>query len=447
MGGAPRVLILVPMAIARRIVILVLLPVLAALGVEREPWDIFQARRRQLAAERSGGAIVLFGYSEIEGVASRSAFRQENNFYYLTGCNEPDAVLLLLPAKEGLAYREILFLPPRDTRQERWSGPHTAPGDAEIAAKTGFTDVRSNGEFGGALVQVLEAYSQVYALLPQTPSYGHLPEPDAAEQLAKIRPDLKPRDLRPELARMRTVKSEGEIRLIQKAVDATADAHRAAWSMIRPGLLEHEVAGRMLGRLLERGCTRPAYPPIVGAGPNAVILHYILNANTLRPDDLILMDVGGEYGNYAADITRTVPVSGRFSPRQKALYNAVLGAQKAAIESVKPGMRLGGHGAGSLTQVANDYLNSHGEDRNGKRLGSYFFHLVGHQVGLEVHDPGADEELRAGMVITIEPGFYLPEEGIGIRIEDMVLVTEGGSRLLSAGLPREVEEIEAAMRH
>jgi Xaa-Pro aminopeptidase len=434
------------MAIAWRVVTLVLLWVLAAPALEREPWDVFQARRRQLAAEHPDGVTVLFGYSESEGVATRSAFRQENNFYYLTGCNEPGAALLLLPGKDGLAYREVLFLPPRDTRQERWSGPRIAPGDDEIAAKTGFAEVRNSGEFEGLASNALEAYAHVYALLPQTPSYGHLPEPDAAVRLAKIRQDLKPRELRPTLTRLRTVKSEGEIRLIQKAIDATAEAHRAAWSMIRPGLLEYGVAGRMIGRLLEQGCERAAYPPIVGAGANAAILHYILNADTLRDGDLVLMDVGGEYSNYATDITRTVPVSGRFSARQRELYNVVLGAQKAALKAVKPGMRLGGHGPGSLTQIATDYLNSHGEDRGGKPLGPYFFHLVGHQVGLEVHDPGSEEELRAGMVITIEPGIYLPEEGIGIRIEDMVLVTEDGSRLLSAGLPREAEEIEAAMR-
>jgi Xaa-Pro aminopeptidase len=284
-------------------------------------------------------------------------------------------------------------------------------------------------------------------LLPQTPSYGHLPEPDSGEQLAKIRQDLKPLDLRPALIRKRVVKSEGETRLIQKAVDATAGAHRAAWSMIRPGLLEYEVAGRMSGYMLEQGCERVAYPPIVGGGANAATLHYVLNTDKLRDGDLLLMDVGGEYSNYAADITRTVPVSGRFSPLQKALYNVVLGAQKAALKAVKPGMRLGGHGPGSLTQIATDYINSHGKDRDGNPLGPYFFHLIGHQVGLEVHDPGADEELRAGRVITIEPGVYLPQEGIGIRIEDMVLVTEDGSRLLSAGLPREVDEIEAAMQH
>ncbi len=434
------------MTVAWRIAALALLSALAAPALEREPWDAFQARRRELAAQHPEGITVLFGFSESQGVATRSSFRQENNFYYLTGCNEPDATLLLLPGKDGVAYREILFLPARDARQERWSGPRVVPGDDGIAAKTGFTDVRNSSEFNGLLRQALETYSQVYALLPQPPSYGHLPEPDAGERLANVRRDLRPRDLRPSLARMRTVKSEGEIRLIQKATNATMQAHRAAWSTIRPGLMEYEVAGRMAGRLLEHGCERLAYPAIVGAGANAAILHYIANTEKLRDGDLVLMDVGGEYSNYAADITRTVPVSGRFNPRQKELYNLVLGAQKAALQAVKPGMRLGGHGGGSLTQVAGDYLNSHGKDRSGKPLGPYFFHLIGHQVGLEVHDPGADEELKAGMVITIEPGLYLPEEGIGIRIEDMVLVTKDGATLLSEGLPREAEEIEAAMR-
>jgi Xaa-Pro aminopeptidase len=246
---------------------------------------------------------------------------------------------------------------------------------------------------------------------------------------------------------MRLVKSEGELRLIQKAVDATVEAHLAVWRTIRPGLLEHQVAATMLATLLDRGSERPAYSPIVGAGANAVILHYVENAARLREGELVLVDVGGEYGGYAADITRTVPVSGRFSERQRDLYESVLGAQKAAIAAVKPGMRLGGFGPNSLTEVAKEYLRSHGKDRAGDSLSPYFFHLVGHQAGLEVHDPGdPDLELQAGMVITIEPGIYLPEEGIGIRIEDMVLVTEEGSRVLSAGLPREAAEMEERMQ-
>jgi len=161
---------------------------------------------------------------------------------------------------------------------------------------------------------------------------------------------------------------------------------------------------------------------------------------------LVVLDVGGEYAHYAADITRTLPVSGRFTPRQREIYEIVLGAQKAAIAAVKPGMSLGRRGPNSLFQIAFDYINTHGQDSHGQPLGKYFTHGLGHHVGLYVHDlfePGAP--LQPGMVITIEPGIYLPEEAIGVRIEDMVLVTETGYELLSKRLPREADEIEALL--
>jgi len=434
------------MPILWRALSLILALACAASAAEHEPWDVFQARRRHLSAQHPG-PIVLFGYSEHEGLATRSAFRQENNFYYLTGCKEPDAALLLLPPAGEAAYEEILFLPRRDPRRERWTGPRIGPADADVLSKTGFSEVRDRDDFRAAVLKVLEEQQSVHALLPDTPSYGQLPAPDAEELLKAIDRKITLADVRPSLARMRLVKSEGEIRLIQKAVDATTEAHQAAWRTIRPGLFEHQVAATMLATLLDRGSERPAYSPIVGAGANAVVLHYVDNTARLREGELVLMDVGGEYAGYAADITRTVPVSGRFSEHQRQLYESVLGAQKAAIAAVKPGMRLGGHGPNSLTDIAKEYLRSEGKDQAGNSLSPYFFHLIGHHVGLEVHDPGdPDLELQPGMVITIEPGVYLPEEGIGIRIEDMVLVTEGGARVLSAGLPREAAEIEQQMQ-
>jgi Xaa-Pro aminopeptidase len=434
------------MPVLGRALSVLLLLACAAVAAEREPWEVFQERRRQLSAQHPG-PVILFGYSEHEGLATRSAFRQENNFYYLTGCNEPGAALLLLPPAGETGYQEILFLPRRDARRERWTGPRIGPPDSDVLSKTGFSEVRDRDDFRAVVLRALEDQPSVYALLPDAPSYGHLPAPDAEGLLKAINPKVTAADVRPSLARMRLVKSEGEIRLIQKAVDATVEAHLAAWRTIRPGLFEHQVAATMLATLLDRGSERPAYSPIVGAGANGVVLHYVDNTARLREGELVLMDVGGEYGGYAADITRTVPVSGRFSERQRELYESVLGAQKAAIAAVKPGMRLGGHGPNSLTEIAKEYLRSQGKDHAGNSLGPYFFHLIGHQVGLEVHDPGdPDLELQPGMVITIEPGIYLPEEGIGIRIEDMVLVTEEGSRVLSASLPREAAEITAQMQ-
>jgi Xaa-Pro aminopeptidase len=203
----------------------------------------------------------------------------------------------------------------------------------------------------------------------------------------------------------------------------------------------------MSGVYFDSGCQRHAYAPIVGSGPNAAILHYTKNTRRIDGGELLLMDVGPECSMYATDITRTVPVSGKFSTRQRELYDVVLGAQKAALAALKPGVMLGSRFSRTgIQKLVADYIDSHGKDRNGNSLGRYFTHGVGHHVGLDVHDafdPAAP--LEAGMVVTLEPGIYIPEEGIGIRIEDVVLITDKGARVLSESLPREAFDVEKAM--
>jgi Xaa-Pro aminopeptidase len=210
---------------------------------------------------------------------------------------------------------------------------------------------------------------------------------------------------------------------------------------------EYQVAAVMSYVYSGNGCERHAYTPIVGSGINAATLHYSKNRRTLDRGDLILMDVGPECSMYATDITRTVPVEGKFTARQREIYEIVLGAQKAAIAAIKPGMMLGNRTTKSgLHKIAADYIDSRGKDKNGKSLGQYFTHSLGHHVGLDVHDPAEMAmPLAAGMIITIEPGIYIPDENIGVRIEDMVLVTENGAKVLSSALPREADEIERAM--
>ena len=196
------------------------------------------------------------------------------------------------------------------------------------------------------------------------------------------------------------------------------------------------------------GSEAEAYAPIVGAGPNSTALHYDKLARKIQDGDIVVMDVGAQYSGYTADITRTIPANGKFTPRQKEIYDIVLGAQNAALAAVKPGAVLACRkGKESLQNIAYNYINTHGKDQNGKPLGQYFIHGIGHDLGLNVHDPSGDScrPLVAGMVITIEPGIYIPEENLGVRIEDDVLVTEDGHELLSAKLPRETAEIEKIM--
>ena len=242
------------------------------------------------------------------------------------------------------------------------------------------------------------------------------------------------------------VKSPEELELLQYAADASIAAHRAAWKRAAPGLYEYQVAATMEAVYLDRGCERSAYAPIVGAGPDSTVLHYSRNSRRMDQGELLLMDVGAECACYAADITRTIPIGGHFTPRQREIYDIVLGAQNAVIAAVKPGMTIGKTAPNSLYTIAYDYINSHGKDIHGEPLGKYFKHGISHHIGLEVHDASdTNLPLQPGMVISVEPGIYIPEENLGVRIEDMVLVTKDGAKVLSAQLPREAAEIEKAL--
>ncbi len=406
---------------------------------ERESAAIYSQRRRALAEAVGGGLIVVLGYDEYEGRSGYSSFRQESHFYYLTGHNEPGAALAIAPESGRRPYREILFVPEADAHASKWLGPRLGIDDA---GELGVDEVLSRSAMEPQARMLLKERKRLYGLLPGGPGRDR----NAAERLlARLqevcrRKDV--RDIRSRLARLRAVKSTGEIATIQKAVDASIEAHLAAWKVIRPGVTEQQVAGAMVGAALTAGCERMAYPPIVGSGLNSTILHYDRNDATLAAGGVVLMDVGGEYSRYAADITRTVPVSGVFSDRRRKIYDLVLGAQKQAVAAVKPGARLYAHGPSGLTGIVERWFERHGEPG----IGSRFTHGLGHHVGLDVHDPRPPEdELQRGMVLTIEPGLYLPDEGFGVRIEDMVVVTDDGCRTMTGRLPKEAEAIEAIM--
>ena len=444
-----------------RVSIALLLLSVALPAQEREPAAVFQARREALRAKLPDGLTVLFGFSDDSGPDTLLPFRQENNFYYLTGINSPGAVLLLAPPvpsvngrrsrfhDESLRLpREILFLPAHNPEHEHWTGPKPDPADPAIAAETGFASVKDVKELETELRRYARGFSNVYTLLPE----AHSEETeswfarDNVERMKTILPRVKLRDPREALGSLRQIKSEGEQNFIHHATECSLDAHLAAMRETKPGLFEYQIAALMQYTFSRAGCTRPAYGLIVGSGLRSTILHYNQNTERMEAGDLVVLDVGGEFAHYAADITRTLPVNGRFTPRQREIYEIVLGAQKAAIAAVKPGMSLGRRDPNSLFRIALDYINTHGKDSHGQPLGKYFTHGLGHHVGLYVHDlfePGS--RLQSGMVITIEPGIYLPDEAIGVRIEDMVLVTETGYQLLSERLPREVDEIEALM--
>lgn len=388
----------------------------------------YRERREELRKKLNDGVIVLFGRTEQEQGELRNGFLQDPDFYYLTGWLEPGAALLLAPDKT-----EMLLLPRRVPEREKWTGRKTSPDDPDVRKLTGFERVAPAETLESELRGLLDRYARIYTVTGT----------EKAKAVQSMAPLREVANASVAIAALRMVKSAAELALIQRAIDVTVDAHRAAWKRAAPGLFEYQVAATMTGIYFEAGCERGAYAPIIGSGPNSAILHYSRNSRRMDRGELLLMDVGAECGGYAADITRTIPVGGKFSPRQREIYDIVLGAQKAAIAAIKPGMSLGKTGPDSLYRIAYDYIDSHGKDLHGATLGKYFTHGLGHQVGLEVHDatdPGL--RLAEGMVITIEPGVYIPEESLGVRIEDMLLVTKNGSKLLSAALPREPDQIE-----
>ncbi|MEO6802009.1 MAG: M24 family metallopeptidase, partial [Granulicella sp.] len=262
-----------------------------------------------------------------------------------------------------------------------------------------------------------------------------------------------PRDVSALTMQLRAIKSPAELALLTKAANASIAAQLAEMKAVRPGVTEGTVAGVIIAKLMEEGCERVSYAPIVGSGKNATILHYSQNAATMQSGGLVVIDAAGEYSMYASDITRTLPVNGHFTPRQREIYNLVLGAQRAAAAAFVPGKSTINdpthHDPNSLDTVAYNYINAHGKDLHGQPLGKYMVHGIGHLVGIDVHDPwDYTKPLGKGMVFTIEPGLYLPEENIGVRIEDLFSVNADGTLTdLIAKLPHEATAIEAAMKH
>ncbi|MGZ4816510.1 MAG: M24 family metallopeptidase, partial [Terriglobales bacterium] len=252
-----------------------------------------------------------------------------------------------------------------------------------------------------------------------------------------------------QIAEVRSIKDAGEVALIRKAVDASVAAHFAAMKAMKLGVTEHEIGALMQYEFERRGCERPAYAPIVGSGFNSTVLHYSAGPNVIKDGDIVVIDVAGEYSGYASDITRTLPANGHFTPRQREIYDIVLGAQQAAINAFKSGQSvLTGDSENSLYRVALEYINSHGKDAKGQPLGQYFIHGLGHRVGLNVHDPGpTDKALGPGEVFTIEPGIYIPQESLGVRIEDTFWVDPNGKLVnLSGAVPHSAEDVEKAMK-
>jgi len=420
-----------------------------SVALDRQPNADYHARREALA-RRAAGLVVLF--APMADGEDLYGFRQEDNFYYLSGVSEPGTALLIASALEAKGespaqpYMEILFLPPRNLAQEKWHGPKLGPENPNITQLTGFDRVEEIGKLPDLLARMISgAQPSIYT---DVPVQGESASTAALVFLKRINSALSYQDVKPMLSSLRTVKDWGEITLLRKAVDASVAAHFAAFKTVKPEVTEREISALLQYEWGKRGCERPAYAPIVGSGFYSTVLHYSQDFNTMKAGDVVVIDAAGEYSMYAADITRTLPVSGRFSARQREIYDIVLGAQQAAAAAFQSGKStLRRSDPTSLYKVAFDYINTHGKDLHGEPLGKYFIHGLGHYIGLNVHDPNDyDVPLGPGMAFTIEPGIYIPEENLGIRIEDDYFVDAGGKLInLSGALPSKADDVEKAM--
>jgi Xaa-Pro aminopeptidase len=442
-------------------------PGIPAQALEKQPASVYRARRLALAAKLHGGVAVLF--SAPEPLLDFMPYRQDEDFYYLTGWNEPGAALLIAaddsapsdpPAVRGpRVYSEILFLPTRNLRLEKYTGAKLDAASADVAKITGTDAVQPMTDLPLVLNRLIDTDRRLLASQSDAPHIWAQPEaPQARALVGFTRTTLgleaatTAADVTVLVGQLRVQKDEGEIQLLKKASDASIAGQRVMIKSVRPGLTERTIAGKMTAAWFQAGCERPSYAPIVGSGINSTTLHYAENSRTIEPGDLVVVDAACEYSMYAADITRTVPATGHFTPRQREIYDIVLRSQWAAIDAFIPGKSKindrDRRDPDSLDTVAYNYINTHGKSLDGKPLGQYWIHGLGHMVGINVHDP-ADYPavLRPGMVFTIEPGVYIPEEKLGVRIECTFLVDSKGKLIdLTAALPHTAEEVEAAMQ-
>ena len=425
------------------------------------------SRRARLmeAVGPDGVAIIPSAREVIRNRDVHYKFRQDSDFWYLTGFNEPDSVAVLAPGRKEGAF--LLFVRERNAEREIWDGRRAGPGGA--VSDYGADQAYVSGELEKMLPSLLEGRSRVCYTLGEHPHWDARLTACVREiREVSRRGPAAPTEfssLDVTLHELRLLKAEPEIKLLRRACQVSAQAHRRAMQMTRPGVWEWQVAAE-IHHEFERHGMEPGYGSIVGGGDNACILHYKENEAQLKDGDLLLIDAGGEYRGYTADITRSFPVNGRYSGPQKAVYEVVLAAQKAAIAELKAGnssarphevatrvLTEGMVGLGLLKGDPAALIDSGAQRR-------FYMHGTGHWLGLDVHDvgryklAGQARPFAAGMVMTVEPGLYIAPgsegvdprfHGIGIRIEDDVLVTTGAPEVLTSGAPKEIAEVEALM--
>lgn len=433
------------------------------------PSNEFAKRRARLLKRMLPNSMAILA-TAAEKIRNRDVhypFRPDSDFYYLTGFSEPESVMVLL--RKNTTARFVLFCRPRDPSREIWDGHRYGPQGA--IDHFGADEAYPIDQLEAKLSEWMRAVDHIYYTLGEDDTFDHMLTHQAEKLRNQSRSGLNEPSqfisLAQLLHQMRLIKSSAEIKLMQHAADISATAHRHAMQSCKPGMHEYHIDAELTHCFMQHGSRSPAYPSIVAAGANACTLHYISNASELKAGDLLLIDAGAEYQNYASDITRTFPINGRFNEQQRALYELVLEAQLAAIAKVKPGLPYNTHHDAAVRVLTKGLVKLGLLEGDYKQLikeGAYrefYMHRTGHWLGMDVHDVGSYKQhdqwikLRPGMVLTVEPGLYIAPDckrvakkwrGIGIRIEDDVVVTRTGHRILTTAAPKHADDIEALMQ-
>lgn len=424
---------------------------------ERIDTELFVQNRKRFIEGIVPQSVAVFNSNDImpTNADGTMKFKQNSDLFYLTGVDQEESVLVLAPNARDENHREVLFLKETNETIAIWEGAKLSVEQAQQAS-------------GVQTVYWLKDFNRVFNSLVNEASHIYLNSNEHGRATIEVEtrdarfgkwcrekyPLHKYRRCAPVLGRLRAVKSKMEILLLQEACDITEKGFRRLLDKVKPGVWEYELEAELAHEFIRNRAQGFAYEPIIAAGRNSCVLHYIQNNQQCKKGDILLLDIGAEYANYDADLTRTIPISGKFSKRQKDVYNAVLRVQKAAIEMLRPGTILKDyhHEVGLLMQdellklKLIDKADIKNQDPKWPAYKKYFMHGTSHFLGLDTHDVGNwDVPMEEGNVFTCEPGIYILEEEIGVRIEDDILVTKNGPSNLMKNIPKEVEEIEELM--
>ncbi len=410
--------------------------------------ELYAGRRRRLVRDMDGSFLAIVPPSSPKAASADAVHDYVPNMdlVYLTGIDQ-QGVWLTLQRTAGGEVSETLFIPPYDETHAKWYG--TVLTREEASEVSGVEDVRESGSVRGWIDRMLvrKGVSSVWVDFPLSGVRGTPgTRQTLAAELSGRFPHIRVRRLSELLFPMRMVKDEGEIAMIRRAIDLSGRALRRAMAALRPGMMEYEFEAEMLYEMALAGESAPAFPAIVAGGGRATCLHYSAKDSELEEGTMVLLDFGASWSHYSSDISRTLPVGGTYTPRQRELVEMVIEAQEEAIRLLRPGV-LHSTWDREVKEAYADIMAGRGIIDSRDELERFFYHNIGHHIGLDTHDENLpDVELAPGMVLTVEPGFYSAEEGVGIRIEDDVMIGSDGNIVLSPDIPKAPDEVEAAMR-